>query len=136
MINFSRLIDLDFIFNSGIAPMSENFVKIFYVLFGLCLVLSLASRLFSRQQEKKGDLPLKKFWQKLTTFFASLGILGLILLFFRQQHVYFLAMPLFLYLWFLSGLIWAIFIIRWALVKMKKMQKDIAEKKEREKYLP
>lgn len=134
-IDFSRILSLDYIFSLTLPPFAQNIAIFFYFLFGLCLVLALASRFITHQQEKIKDIPLKKFWQKLTTFFVTLGILGLILLFFRQQQVYFLSMPLFLYGWFLGALIWLIFIIRWVMTKMKKMQEEREERKEREKYL-
>ncbi len=134
-LNFSRLISPKFIFNPALGSMSENFAKFFYILFGFCLIFSLAARLIASQQEKKKDVPNKKLWQKLTVCFATLGIVGLFLLFFRQQRVYFLSMPLFWYLWLIGALVWLASILRWSMTKMKKMQKEIEERREKEKYL-
>lgn len=135
-LDFSRLSSLYYIFSPNLLPFSENIARAFYFLFGLFLILSLAARLVVSQQEKKKNVSLRKLWQKLTTFFVTLGITGLLLLFFRQQRVYLLAMPLFLYLWLISVLVWLILIIHWAVVKMRKMQRETQERKEKEKYLP
>lgn len=134
-LDFSRLYSVKYVFNPNLAPMSPNFAKALYFFFGLFLILSLVAWLMVKSEEKKKNLPLKKLWQKLTTFFLTLGIIGLLLLFFRQMQAYFLSLPLFLYFWFLGALIWLISIIRWTVKKMKKMQEEIEEKKEREKYL-
>ena len=135
MLNFSRLFSAKFIFNPDLGPMSLGFARFFYGLFGIFLILALASHLITKQQEKQKNLPLLKLWRKLTTFFFSLGIVGILLLFLRQQQVYFLSMPLFWYLWLTGAIIWIIFILRWILTKMKAIQKEIEEKKEKEKYL-
>lgn len=136
MIDFAKLISPRFIFNPGLAAMSAGFAQFFYVLFGILLLLALIARLMARQQDKQKNLPLAKLWHKLTTFFFSLGLIGICLLFFRQQKVYTLSMPLFWYLWLIGAVVWLVFIIRWILVKMKGLQKEIEEKEEKEKYLP
>lgn len=134
-IDFSRIFSFNYIFGLTLPPFAQNTAKFFYLFLGVCLVLALSSRFIVHQQEKDKNVPLRKLWQKLTTFFASLSIAGLLLLFFRQQQIYFLSMPLFLYLWLIGALVWLIFIIRWVMTKMKRTQREIEEKKERERYL-
>lgn len=136
MIDFSRLLDPKFIFNPGLSSLSPGFAKIAYITFGLCLVLAIVAYLIKREQEKKKNLPLAKLWQKLNLLFLTLGIVGLLLLFFRQQHVYFLSMPFLWYLLLLGIIVWVVFIIRWVKTRMKKIQQEIKEKQEKQKYLP
>ena len=74
MINFTKLFSIKFIFNPNLNAMSDSFARFFYILFGILLLLALISHLVARKQNKLGNLPLTKLWQKLTTFFFSLGL--------------------------------------------------------------
>lgn len=134
-MNFTRIVNPKFIFNPGLAPMTSAFAWIFYILFGLFLVLSLASYIVARKNDKKNNKPLARLWHKLNDAFLYLGLSGLIILFFRQQNIYFLSMPFFTYLWFIWTIIWFYLIWRWTTTRMTKMKQEIEERKEKEKYL-
>ncbi|MBU4360858.1 hypothetical protein L6278_00460 [Candidatus Parcubacteria bacterium] len=136
MLDFSRLTSLDFIFNTRLGTLSHSFANFFYVFFGSLLIVALASHLILRKKEKQKNLPTSYLWQRLTNMFLVMGIAGFILLFFRQQKAYWISMPFFWYLWFIGGLIWAGYIFRWAQTGKKKLEQEIKERKEREKYLP
>ncbi len=133
-INFSRLLSPKFIFASDLGAM-QSWAKFFYVFFGLALILALAAKLMERRAGKKKNLPYKKLWLKWFNFLATLGVIGLVLLFLRQQAVYFFSMPFLWYLFGLAMLVWLFFILRWQKVRMKKIIVEIKEKQEKEKYL-
>lgn len=136
MIDFSRLFDPAFIFNPALGTLSPAFAKFFYFFLGTLLIAALASHLIMRIQEKKKNTPLKIMWRKLSNFFLVMGVFGFVLFFFRQQKAYWISMPFFAYLWFISGLVWLGFIMRWSQTKKKKLQTEILERQEKEKYLP
>jgi len=133
-MNFTRIIDPKFIFNPGLGPMNGIFVWIFYTIFGLFLVLSLASYVVARKNDKLNKKPLARLWHKLNDFFLYLGLTGLLLLFFRQQRIYFLSMPLFMYLWLIWAIIWFYLIYKWIKIRMTNMKQEIQERIEKEKY--
>lgn len=136
MIDFNRLISIDFIFNPHLGTLSPAFAKFFYVFFGILLIFALSAHLIFRKKEKQKNLPDSYLWQRLTNMFLVMGIAGFILLFFRQQKAYWISMPLFWYLWFIGILIWSGYILRWAKTGKKKLEQEIQERKEKEKYLP
>ncbi len=136
MIDFSRLTSLDFIFNPRLGTLSTNFAMFFNIFFGLILITALIIYLILKKYKKQKNLPQAYLWQRLTNMFLVLGVAGFILLFLRQQKAYWISMPIFWYLWFIGGLVWAGFIFRWAKTGKKKLEQDIKNRKEKEKYLP
>jgi len=133
MINFSRLVSTKFIFNLMPGVLSAKFAIFFYTLFGLSLIFGILSYFIKKKQK---ITPQFLFWNKLNLFFSSFGAIGFFLIFFRQEKVYFLSMPFLWYLFFLSFVVWAIFILRWNFVRRKQIEKEIEVRKEKEKYLP
>jgi len=77
-----------------------------------------------------------KVWLKLRSWSFSLGIVGLILVFFKQQRTPYLGMRIWLLVWLIICLIWLIFIVKYLLINVPKIKKEEIEKKEFEKYLP
>lgn len=136
MLDISRLLSPEFIFSTNIRPLSSGFMIFFIVIFALFLALALFSKAKGVKKTKEHNLPEVRMWQKLTNFFFILGLTGAILLFFRQQKVYFLSMPFLWYLLCIIGIVWIIFIIRWIKVKMRNLQNEIKEREEKKKYLP
>ena len=136
MIDFSRLFSLDFIFNSRLGTLSPTFAKFFYVFLSLLLIAALIAHLILRKKEKQKNLPDSYLWQRLTNMFLVMAIAGFILLFLRQQKAYWISMPFFWYLWFIGGLVWSGYILRWAKTGKKKLEQTIQTRKEKEKYLP
>lgn len=134
-ISFARLFDPLFIFNPVLNPMHSWLTKILYILFSLSVIISIILKIMSVKQAKNKNLPAKKLLQKLTNFFATLGILGLLLTFIRQARAYFISMPLFFYIFILAMLIWLFFIMRWNFTKKKQLVDSINAKKAKEKYL-
>jgi len=136
MIDFNRLFSIKFIFNPGPGTMSKNFATFFLIVFAIFLILAVVAYIFSKKQAKLKNLPLMQLWQKIFNLSIYLSVTGFILLFFRQQSVYFLSLPFLWYLYFIGGLVWLILVLRWAKVRMKKIQQEIQEREERKKYLP
>ena len=133
MINISKLFSLKFIFSPVLAPMTNMFVYFFAIVFLISIILAIASKIL--EKTNKNDVPKIKLFQKLFDLFLFFGITGFLLLFFRQQKVYFLSMPALWYLFFIANIIWFCFIIKWSQTKMKAIKKTIKEKEQKQKYL-
>jgi len=136
MLDISRLLSPEFIFSTSVRTLSSGFLVFFIVIFALFLALALFSKVMGAKKTKQHNLPAVRLWQKLTNFFFTLGLIGALLIFFRQQKVYFLSMPFLWYLLCIIGIVWVIFIIRWIKVKMRNLQNEIKEREEKAKYLP
>lgn len=132
-IDFQHLFSLKYLFAAVLPDFQPSVFKTLIILFGLLLLLSAAARIVGH---KKRLPPLKKFWLKLANWFLMVSLLGFLLVFFRQQHVAFLAMPIWLAGLGLCSLIWLIFILRYVLVKVPRLKEEIETKKQLEKYLP
>jgi len=136
MINFSRLIDWRFIFNANINPIQTKIFWFLVFVFGGLIILAVVSYFLKLKAHKNKNWPHKRMWQKIFNLGLWSGLVGFLLIFFRQQSVYFLAMPLFFYLW-LIGVAFNIFlIISWAITKMSQDLKELKINTEKKKYLP
>lgn len=134
-MDISRIFNPKFIFDPSLPAMSKPFALSFYIFFIVLIVLALAAYGVAKRQQKLGQRPIAKLWQKLTNCFLYMGLIGLLLVFFRQQQVYFLSMPVFYYLWLIGFVVWLYFIVRWIRVRMKKIVDETREKEEKMKYI-
>ncbi|HBR13468.1 MAG: hypothetical protein A2260_04455 [Candidatus Komeilibacteria bacterium RIFOXYA2_FULL_45_9] len=78
----------------------------------------------------------RRVWSKLRNWGFSLGFVGLILVFFKQQRTPYLGMRVWILLWLIIGAVWLAFILKFIFVRMPKIKKELEAKKEFEKYLP
>lgn len=134
-MNISRLISLKFIFNPGIGSLSQAFALVFYIIFGLLIILAIVAFLKSQKYKKSKNNLYLKLWQKIFDFGFYLGIVGFLLLFFRQQNIYFLSMPFLTYALFVWLIIWAYRIFKFKNKRIKEIQKNNLERESKKRYL-
>jgi amino acid transporter len=84
------------------------------------------------QQDKSKRLILKR----AGSFGITMGFLGLVWIFFRQERVAFLAWRFWLFLWGAVVVIWAYHLVRYALKRMPEIKAEEAKRTALEKYLP
>ena len=84
---------------------------------------------------KKKKTLYAKIWSSLYSFCLTGTIIGAFLLFFTYEAVPFLSARFWFIIWFLVHAVWLFFIIR-KLKKLPQIKKEIAEKKEYNKYIP
>ncbi|HOY56045.1 MAG TPA: hypothetical protein PLH37_01290 [bacterium] len=132
--NLSNLLTFSYWFNLHPEPFLGVVLKILYVFFGMLLLTGIVLRVLARKNNQ--NVPVKKTYEKLYYLFSTLAVIGLILMFFRQQRVLFLGAPFWFLIWLLVFLVWLFFVLRYILIKVPKLQQEIALKKELKKYLP
>ncbi len=137
MMNFDwqKFFQPSYLFSSRIPPFSFLFRYVLLVLFLLYLVLGVISLILSRTMKKKKPYylkPLRKFY----TYFFTLGSTGLILFFFRQERVYLFNLRFWLLLWFVVGLVWLFFIIRYLILDLPDEKRRMRELEVYRRYLP
>jgi len=130
----NNLLTLQYWFNLLPGPWLDEYLKIIYAAFGLLIILGLIAWLFVGKN--KNNKLIKVVWQKIQRVSLSVGIIGLALIFFRQQRIYFLGMPFLMLLLLLGAIIWAYFIYRYIVKVLPIKKEEIKAKKEKEKYLP
>jgi len=132
--NIKNILTFNYWFNLSPGPFLPLALKILYIFFGLILIIGIASKFVSKKH--KNYPPLRNIYQKFYYYLTSMAVFGLILVFLRQQNVYFLSAPFWFIIWLVSALLWLFFIIRYITVKVPKVKEEIELKKEMDKYLP
>lgn len=132
--NLSNLFTFSYWFSLHPEPFLGVVSKILYIFFGMLLLAGIVLRVLARKNIQ--NVPLKKTYEKLYYLFSTLAVVGLILMFFRQQQVLFLGAPFWFLIWLIVFLVWLFFVLRYILIKAPKLQQEIALKKELKKYLP
>jgi hypothetical protein len=108
-------------------------LKIVIIVFGACFVLGILAWIFSGLWKKK---PIAKSCRAFSRWGIIMGIIGGILVFFRQIGLPFVNRRILLAAWLVGAIIWLILLIRWLLVKMPRKKEKLEKKEEFEKYLP
>jgi len=129
-----NLLKLSYWFSPVPGPFLDSSLKVVYAFFGLLVIFGLIAWLFAGKN--KDNRLIYKFWQKVQMACLTIGIVGLLLIFFRQQRITVLGMPFLLALNILGGLVWMYFIVRYIIKKVPEKKKEIEMQKEKEKYLP
>jgi len=127
-----NLLKLDYWFSQPYIAYGN--VKWFWVM--LFLVLVLAGLVFRILQNAGQDNACKEIFRRASNLGLTIGLVGIIWLFFRQQRVPFLAWRFWLLFLIVGGIWW---IIKLSLYYFKRLPAIKAEKQQRElknKYLP
>ncbi len=130
----SNLLTLHYWFNLSPGPWLDEYLKIVYAIFGLLIILGLIAWMFAGKN-KKTKLVFS-VWHKVQQASLTIGISGLLLIFFRQQRIYFLSMPFLMLLLVIGAIVWAYFIYNYIVKILPVKKEELKKRKEKEKYLP
>jgi hypothetical protein len=130
----SNLLTLSYWFNLNPGAWVQTNLRVISVLFGLLVIFGIMAWFFINKN--KENKLVQKFWKKVQGASLTIGFVGLLLIFFRQQRVVFLSMPFLLLLNVVGGAVWAYFIFRYITKVVPEKKKMIEEKKAKDKYLP
>ncbi|MDP2586239.1 MAG: hypothetical protein Q8P32_00490 [Candidatus Komeilibacteria bacterium] len=130
----SQFLQLSFWFDKYPLPF---FALAMWVALGV-LIAAVAFGAWSKWQSNKNGLDklTKIVWQKLGSLFLSFGIVGLILMFFKQQRVPYLGMRFWLALWLVICLVWLAFILKFIFKEIPRIKEERKKQAEIKKYLP
>ena len=101
------------------------------IFFVILVVLSVVSFIFLKKSKK---LPIAYMWDSIYSWFLWVGIIGIILLFFRFEGIAYLSMRFLLLLWLIFFFLWGLYILWFGRKKYKEILKKFKNKKEKEKY--
>ena len=136
-IDWSKLININYWFAKQPPYLSEPFTKLFLGLFFVLIALSIVFQLIAFIQKKQNAQKIMiKFWKRLANFFFWIGIIEIILYFFRYERVPLLSSRFWLILWLLLFFGWGAYIIHIRFKKVPGIVTDKQQKEEFEKYLP
>jgi Ca2+/Na+ antiporter len=130
----NNLLTLQYWFNLSPGPWLNEYLRVIYAIFGLLIILGLIAWLFV--SKNKNNKLIKKVWQKIQHASLTIGVTGLMLIFFRQQRIYFLGMPFLMLLLVIGALVWVYFIYKYFIKILPVKKEELEKRKEKEKYLP
>lgn len=106
---------------------------IWLIIFLAFILFGLVSKIW---EVARVDGVLKRVWHSLANSFFCTGLLGLLWMFFRQQHVPFLAWRFWLLIIFI-GVVWRQYYnFKFVFKRYPKIKMEQAERAVKEKYLP
>ncbi len=135
-MNLSELYDLNYWFTLRPDEMSLAFLIGFLVFFVLVFLGTFAMIVYKKKKKIVLSKPQRKLYEKIQSACATMGLLGLLWLFFAYERVPFLSARFWVLVWLLSGGLWIYVISRYYSLEMKPQIKKLIEKERIEKWLP
>ncbi|MFA5413740.1 MAG: hypothetical protein WC348_04365 [Patescibacteria group bacterium] len=133
MINFERLLDLNFWFALRPTALSEKTTIILAIGFAVFLVLGIICGFLAKT--KKQNPPMVKLLRKFKKMFSTMAVVGFIVLFFTYEQIYLLGSRFWFLAWFIGLVVWVVFIVLYAARKMPKEKDELEKKQKYLKYL-
>lgn len=135
LFSMSNFLKSSFWFDRPVLPFNANILWLIFIICLLAIAAGIVSTYLRRKKLKNNKLALKT-WKKLGQWLYSFGVVGLILIFFKQQMTPYLGMRFWFVLWLLAWLIWLIFIVKYIVIEIPIIKREQIKKQELEKYLP
>ncbi len=135
-MNLTELYDLNYWFTIRPDEMSLAFLIGFLVFFVLVFLGTFAMVVYKKKNKDVLSKPQRKLYEKIQSACATMGVLGLLWLFFAYERVPFLSARFWVLVWLLSVGLWIYVISRYYSLDMKPQIKQLAEKERIEKWLP
>lgn len=101
--------------------------------FLLFIVVGLIFKILAQYQNSKA---IMSFFKKSGNLGITMGFVGLVWMFFRQERVAFLAWRFWLLLWVVTTTVWAYRLARYAFKRIPEIKAEEAKRASMEKYLP
>ncbi len=130
----TRFLQTSFWFDRYPLPFFELAMWVTLGVFAVVLAFGIWSKL--RANKTGLDKLTASIWQKFGNLFLSLGLVGLVLLFFKQQRLPYLGMRFWLGLWALICLVWLGFILKYIFIEVPKKKEEKKKQEELRKYIP
>jgi len=107
--------------------------RVAFGLFAALFLVGIVVRIYASRATDRSRLPLLRRVAKLC---VSMGALGLILGFFSFENIRLLGARFWYPIWLLGTVIWAAFLVKFAVKELPAMRAADLEKQEKEKYIP
>lgn len=130
----NMIFSLDFWFRLQPITMTPLFTRFFFILFSAFVIFGAMATIVARK--KHDDRLLIKTYKKIAQMFYTMGWLGLIILFFSYQEVYFFGARFWYLIWLAGLAFWIFSIVHYVKVQIPQLREEFQSKKEINKYLP
>lgn len=133
-LNWQELLSLHFWFTSQPGVMNDVIIKIMLIFFAALIFFALILSLIKAR--KGADNLGKKLIGKWQSFLATMGFVGLILVFFFFEQVYLFSARFWLIGWIIGAGVWLYFVFHYWLKEMPRRRAEKVAKGRFEQYLP
>ena len=111
-----------------------NTVYFLLAIFGAVIIAGIFFKVI--QKIGRGDSFSKKLWQKYHLMFLTLGVIGVILTWFRYERVYVLSARFWLLVWLLGLVFWLALILKYQIKNIPPAREKSQRTNDFNKYLP
>ena len=132
-LNLFRFVDLKRLFHLQ-PSIAMTTIYFLLVIFGAMLITAIIVKIW--QKKNSGDGFAKKLLQKYSVMLTTLGIIGMVLVWFRYERVHVLSARFWLLIWFIGLVTWLVFIFKYQIKVIPKSRLELQKTKEFNKYLP
>lgn len=131
-MNYKNFLHLDYWFSQ---PFTARGLALWLLVGGflLFIVKGLVFKILSQYQADKSK---RLIFKRSGNFGITMGFVGLLWMFFRQERIAFLAWRFWLLLWVVVTVIWGYRLMRYALKRIPEIKAEEARRASIEKYLP
>ena len=133
-IDWGKILSVPFWLEVNPGELSEGFEKFFLIVLLVCVALYGASKLRQRQLLATRSFIKAKFMQKISTYFLTMAVCFTFIFFFRYEAIPVLGGRFWVFLWLVTGLVWAIFLIRYYVKELPRQLKEMEDKNRLRKY--
>lgn len=115
-------------------PVPEAWQLGLTIFFGVIVAIGVLATILSFVKVFKK--PFRHLFSRLASWGWTMGLLGLVLLFFSVERVAFISARMFYLVWLAVAIWWLVIIIRYAIKDIPRVMEFQKQKVEAEKYLP
>lgn len=132
-IDLGKLFHSDYLFTK--TPPADSDYRYLVILFGVLIVIAVSSWVYFAKKKKQLSL-WGNIQGRVFNLFLYIGIIGLVLIFFRWQEIPYVGSRFFLIILLVAFLLWAAYVMFYRFIIFKELLANNKKKEEFEKYLP
>ncbi len=133
-LDLGKLLRPSYLFSLRPAPLADLTLYSLLVFFGILLAIGIALKIYIKFNKITG------LTQKLLNKYAAccliLSLVGLVLIWLRQERVALLSLRLYLVLWGVALVVWLSLILKFQFKHIPAIKKNLASQQQYKQYLP
>ena len=135
MVSFLKQF-LNFKYLFSLRPLAVDFsvLKILLTVFGILVILAVVFKTLAFKY--KNDWLVKRGWEKMFALFLTMGLTGLVYTFFLYEGAALVSARFWLVIWIIVLLTWLFYNLFYLLIQVPRRKREIAKKRNFEKYFP
>lgn len=113
---------------------ASSTVHFLLAIFGAMLIAAIITKIWKKKNG--GDGFVRNLLERYAVMLTTLGLIGIVLTWFRYERVYIFSSRLWLLVWFVGLVTWFTYILKYQLKVIPESREKLQKSKEFNKYLP